>query len=351
MATLTETAYLTRRTINWAILAIIGYVILRFFWGIFVFLWLSVFPPKAPPPNHAFGKLPVLRFPTPTASPSGQLVFRLETIEGSVPRASESASVYFMPKNPPNFLGIPKTQDFAKRLGLSSTPVAETKNIYRFNDPDTPLRRLRYDIVSNNFILRYDFELDTSLFTEKAIPLPGAAISEARSMLQTYNLYPDDFSGGQVKTAFLKLVGNRLITTTSASGADSVRVDFFRKPIGQMKLLPQDPAEAPISFIFSGSRSEKRRILQLAYTYWPIDDKTVATYKLRTSMTAWQDLQNGNGFIARYPTTGATVVVRSVSLAYYDSFEPQTYLQPIFVFEGDDGFVGYVPAVSSEWIE
>lgn len=350
MASLTQTAYQTRRAINWTILAIIGYVILRFFWGIFVILWLSVFPPKAPPPNHAFGKLPALKFPTPTASPSGTLVFRLETIEGSVPRASESAAVYFMPKNPPNFLGIPKTQDFAKRLGLNHTPIAESKNIYRFNDPDTPLRRLRYDIVSNNFILRYDFELDTSLFTEKSIPLPAAAISEARSMLQTYDLYPDDFTGGTTKTTYLKLVGNRLVTTTSASGADSVRVDFFRKPIGNTKLLPADPTQAPISFIFSGARAQNRRILQLAYTYWPIDYKTVATYKLRTSMMAWQDLQNSNGFIARYPS-GTTIVVRSVYLAYYDSFDPQTYLQPIFVFEGDDGFVGFVPAVSSEWIE
>lgn len=351
MATLTETAYLTRRAINWAILAVVAYVILRFVWGIFVVVWLTVFPPKAPPPNHAFGKLPALKFPTPTASPSGQIVFRLETIEGSVPRASESAAVYFMPKSPPNFLGIPKTQEFAERLGLNPTPIAESKNIYRFNDPETPLRRLRYDIVSNNFILRYDFELDTGLFTAQNLPLPAAAISEARSILQTYDLYQDDFAGGQVKTVFLKLVGNQFITTSGASQADAIRVDFSRKPIGQMKLMPADPDQAPISFIFSGSRNDKKRILQLAYTFWPIDYKTLATYKLRPSLQAWQDLQSGNGFIAHYPNSGTTVVVRNVYLAYYDSFEAQTYLQPIFVFEGDDGFLAYVPAVSSEWIE
>ncbi len=50
------------------------------------------------------------------------------------------------------------------------------------------------------------------------------------------------------------------------------------------------------------------------------------------------------------PKTNA-VVVRNVYLAYYDSFEPQTYMQPVFVFEGDDNFQALVPAVSQEWIE
>ncbi len=351
MASLTETAYFTRRAINWAILAIIAYVILRFLWSMFVVVWLAVFPPKAPPPNHAFGKLPTLKFPAPLASPSGALVFRLETIEGSVPRASESATVYFMPKNPPNFLGIPRTQEFAKRLGFYPTPIAESKNIYRFDDNETPLRRLRYDIVSNNFILRYDFEQDTGLFAGQNPPLTDAAIAEAKNFLQTYNLYHDDFVGGPINASFLSLVGNQLTPTTSVSQASSVRIDFFRRPIGNMKVLTPHPDQAPISFIFSGSRNNKKRMLQLAYNFWPIDYKTMATYALRSSFQAWQDLQSGGGFIVRYPRVSTTITVRNVSLTYYDSFDAQTYLQPIFVFEGDDGFVGYVPAVNPEWIE
>ena len=351
MASLTETAYYTRRAINWGILTVVAYIILRFMWGIFFALWLVVFPPKAPPPNHAFGKLPTVKFPDPQSSPSAALVFRLETIEGSVPRASESATVYFMPKKPPNFLGIPRTQNFAKRLGFNPIPIAETKNIYRFNDTETPLRRLRYDIVSDNFILRYDFEQDTGLFTSKNLPLPDAATAEARTILQTYNLYSEDFTGGPVTTSFLKLIGNILIPTPSISQADSIRVDFFRKSIGQMKLLTQSPDQAPVSFIFSGSRNDKKRILQFAYTFWPIDLTTTATYPLKPGLQAWQELQSGNGYIVKYPNSGNIIVVRSVYLAYYDSLDAQTYLQPIFVFEGDDGFIGYVPAVAQEWIE
>lgn len=352
MATLTETAYYTRRTINWMILAVILYIILRITWVIFVAIWLYFFPPQPPPPNFRFGRLPAVKFPEPTASPSGQLIFRLETIEGTVPAASDSATVYFMPKPAANLLALTKTQEFAKRLGLNPKPIEETKAIYRFEDDTTQIRRLRYDIVSNNFILRYGFEQDTGLFSEKTLPSVDAAVAEAKSMLQTFTLYGTDLVKGTNKVSFLKLVGDTLISTTSLSQADAVRVDFFRQNVGGIKLFTPNPDEGQVVFIFSGSKSNKKKVLQFAYTLWPIDYETIGTYAIKTSSSAWEELQAGRGFIARYPTNAATsVVVRQVTLGYYDSFDPQMYLQPVFVFEGDNGFLAYVPAVLSEWVE
>ena len=92
-------------------------------------------------------------------------------------------------------------------------------------------------------------------------------------------------------------------------------------------------------------------MLELAYTYWPIDLSTSATYGLITSDQAWSLLQSGQGYIARYPTSGNTVTVRNIYLGYYDSYDPQTYLQPVFVFEGDNGFLAYVPAVAAPWTQ
>lgn len=351
MASLTETAYYTRRAINWTILALIGYFVLRLFWGAVLAAWIVLFPPKAPPPNHAFGKLPSLRFPDPVASPSGQLTFRLETIEGTVPKASPSATVYFMPKMPANLLALTKTQDFAQRLGLTPAPIEETKNIYRFEDPDTPLRRLRYDIVSNNFILRYGFEQDTGVLAQRNLPTGTGAIAEANTLLQTYDLLHPDLASGKRAVSFLRLTGNRLVPTSSLSQADAVRVNFFRPAVGGIPVVTPYPDEGPVSVIFSGATNIKYRILQLAYTYWPIDTQVSATYSLKPASVAWQELQSGMGYIARYPPTAVTVTVRNVALAYYDSFEPQMYLQPVFVFEGDDGFVAYVPAVAPPWTE
>ena len=351
MATLTETAYHTRRAINWAILGIIAYILLRIFWSIFVMVWLTVFPPKAPPPNHAFGKLPAIKFPEPQATPSGQLTFTLETIEGRVPPASPSATVYFMPKSPANLLALTKTQDFARRLSFDPTPIAETKNIYRFEDPELIVRRLRYDIVSNNFILRYAFEQDPGVFSERNVPGTAGALAEAKSMLQVYELFVPELAGGRQTATFLRLSGNRLTPTTSQSQADAVRVDFFRRRVGGGSVFTPYPDEGLVSLVFSGANNTKKRILQFAYTFWPIDYETTATYGLKTSDQAWEELKTGVGYIARYPKTDSTVTVRNAYLGYYDSFEPQTYLQPIFVFEGDDGFLGFVPAIAPPWTE
>ncbi|MBP9813567.1 hypothetical protein KBC80_00100 [Candidatus Woesebacteria bacterium] len=352
MASLTETAYYTRRTVNWSIFIVIGYVVLRFAWGIFSTAYLAVFPPKPQAANHAFGKLPAIHFPAQVASPSGQLIYQLETIEGSVPRASESANVYFMPKTGSNLLALSTAQNFAKRLGFVTTPIPEpsNKNVYRFDDATAPLRHLWYDIVSTNFILRYSFEQDAGLFLERNVPQAPAAQAEARNLLQTYALFPTDFTGGNVKVGYYNVAEGKLTPVASQSQADAVRIDFFRPKIADTILTSTNATEGPISIILSGSKNTKKRILQFNYTYWPIDYQTNATYPLKSSSLAWQELQSGGGYVLKYPNT-QVITVRSVYLAYYDSLEPQTYLQPVFVFEGDDGFQAFVPAVSPDWTE
>lgn len=347
---LTETAFYTRRAINWAILGVIAYIILRIFWSIFLSVFFILFPPQAAPPNHAFGKLPSLKFPA-TATGSGTLTFQLQTIEGDVPKASPSANVYFMPKTAPNLLALNAAQDFAAQLNFDNTPIQESKNIYRFNDPEFPLRRLRYDIVSGNFIVRYAFEQDPSIFVEKNFSSSDAIKLEATNLLQQYELDKEDLINGPTALTYWKLSGTQLIPVSSLSQADAVRIDFFRAAVGDMKLFTPNPDEAPVTVIFSGATNAKKHVLQLAYTYWPIDLTTSATYGLITSEQAWGELQAGQGYIARRPKNGNVAVVRNIYLGYYDSYDPQTYLQPVFIFEGDNGFLAYVPAVAPPWTE
>jgi hypothetical protein len=352
MASLTEVAYQTRRSINWAIVVFISYFVLRFFWGMFVSFWLYVFPPKAPPPNHAFGKLPALQFPQPTASPSGQLQFTLETINGGLPVASASARVYFMPKAAANLLAISKTQEFAKQLGFDPTPIQETRTIYRFNDKESSLRKLRYDIVSNNFILSYQYQQDTSVLTEGEIRDSSQVIQKASEYLDSLDIYTPDFKEGSQTVTLLSLVGNKLVPVQNLSQTYAMRVDFFRQPVTGFKLMTPHPDEGQIQLTVTASPDVKRKYIGLTYTYWPIDYQTYATYKIKPVSTAWQELQNGQGYIAHYPDNNdSNAVIRTIYIAYYDSFDPQNYLQPIWVFEGDHNMKAYVSAVDSSWTE
>lgn len=350
MATLTETAYYTRRAINWTILGIITYFCLRILWFLVILIWYLLFPPQPPPPNHAFGVLPKIQFPQREAPPVA-LKFQLETVEGQVPVASSAAVVFFMPKSAANLLGLTRTQSFANRFLFTAEPVQESKNVYIFTDPQAPLRSLRYDIVSNNFKLRYLFEVDSSVFIEKNQPLPERAIENSLSTLKSFNLLPDDYKNGNQTPSFFRLQGNKLVSTTSQSTSDVVRVDLFRQSVMDIPVFTPIPEQGHINFIYSGAQNEKKRMIQFEYVYWPVDYQTTATYALKTSNQAWQELINGQGYVARYPRQGSTAVVREIYIGYYDSFEPQNYLQPIFVFEGDNGFLAYVPAVAAPWTE
>jgi hypothetical protein len=43
--------------------------------------------------------------------------------------------------------------------------------------------------------------------------------------------------------------------------------------------------------------------------------------------------------------------VRKIYLAYFEPINLTNYLQPIFVAEGDNNFVAYMPAISSSQIK
>ena len=76
-----------------------------------------------------------------------------------------------------------------------------------------------------------------------------------------------------------------------------------------------------------------------------------ATYPIKTAQKAFRELQTRQGFIVNVGNNQQIITVRKASLAYFDSLEPQQYLQPIYVFSGDNGFQAYVRAIEAEWLE
>jgi hypothetical protein len=59
-------------------------------------------------------------------------------------------------------------------------------------------------------------------------------------------------------------------------------------------------------------------------------------------------MQAGEGYIVDKGENDRAVV-RTVKLGYYDDFEEQEYLQPVYIFEGDGGFIGYVSALDPKF--
>jgi hypothetical protein len=350
MATLTVTAFYTRKAIKFGTIGLIAFVILKYSFGVASDLWRKFNPPPAPPPTVAFGKLPALVFPEQEESP--KLSYQLETIQGGLPDLGEAGMVYFIPQPGPNLLALDRAKEKAKQMGFTSAPVSLSSSVYQWNNKAIPPTILEMDIITNNFTLRYAYEDDQNLLNQKNLPSNEQAATEAKSFLNSNKLLEEDLKTGRVEYAYLRFTPPKLIPSISLSEADFIRVNLFRADQDGLRILPPDPKNALISFLFSGSRERDKRIIEANYYYSPIERQTFATYPLKKSTQAWNELQAGGGFIANLgQNKTGSITIRRVYLAYYDSQTLQNFLQPVFVFEGDQEFYAYVPAVSPEWLE
>ncbi len=351
MATLTQTAYLTRKIMLFGAIGLVAIVILKISLGIVGNTWRKLNPPAPPSPTVTFGPLPKLVFPvSPTGGP--KLTFKLETIQGGLPKSPTQAKVFFMPLPGPNLLALDRAQQKAQKMGFRSDVEKISDTVYRWNDQKKPPTTLEMDINNGNFHLLYPYQTDQAILGQKNLPTNQQAAQEAKNFLLTNDLLTPDLATGSAEFDYLKFISPQLTSAISLSEADFVRVNLFRTGLEGLKILPPNPKEALISFLFSGARETGKRLLEVSYTYAAIDPETFSTYPLKTVVSAWQEMQSGQGdiaFLGQNPE--GNITIRQVYLAYYDAQEPQNFLQPVFVFEGDKNFIGYVPAIDPKWTE
>lgn len=349
MSNLTKTAYYTRKGISLGIVGLISFFVLKALLGVGINLWKSAHPAPTPAPNVLFGKLPKLKFPQSKYSYPKD--FTLETVGGELPQASSSAKVYQIPKKLPSLLASRHAQEFAARLGFIGEPVSKTATTYTYESAENPLKTLTLDILAHNFSLKYDFLKDRDLFTEKEIPSPPEAEIEADRFLGSTGNFPSDLKKGEKKVSFLRFTGQELLPTTSLSKAQAVRVDFLRGGVNDYPLLPPEFEKSSVFIIFSGSKRNEKRVLEVNFDYFEVDYGTSGTYPIKNPEEAWEDLKTGKGFIAHWQEKDGRATIRKVYLAYYDPPQYQPFLEPMFVFEGDKDFVAYAPAIKDEWME
>ncbi len=351
MFSLTQTAYWTRRLLKIGAFLLIAILFLRVSFNIFSSVWQRLHPPAPPPPTVSFGKLPVIKFPENSDSEK-KLNYRLETIQGGLPKLTEVAKVFFIPKEGPNLLALQRATQEAKKLGFTSEPQQINETTYRWNDGKTPSTTLDININTGNFHLRYAYENDAEVINSQDLPTNQQAAQEAKNFLDAQGLLAPDLATGSAEFVYLKYSPPNLLPVSSLSEADFVRANLFRADLDGLKILPPNPRNSLVSFLFSGIRTLGRRMAEINYSYYPLEREVFATYPLKSTQTAWQELQGGKGYIANFgQNENGNIVIRKVSLAYYDADQPQNFLQPIYVFEGDNNFIGFVPAVNSQWTE
>ncbi len=176
------------------------------------------------------------------------------------------------------------------------------------------------------------------------LPTNFDAVRDVKNFLSSSGLLPADAATSSGTVKLLKSSGSDFVEAVSFSDADLLRVDLFRTPIDSaFEMFTPEGNKGTIHAVI-GTGGLNGSILQYSFAHHVVDYSQVHTYPLRTPSSAWQVLQAGEGYIAERGDTDRAVI-RSVQLGYYDSPDPQSYLQPIYVFSGDDNFLGYVSAL------
>lgn len=346
MAALTLVAIGARKAIRYTIFFIIFLTIGRILLVAGIGVYKKLFPAPPPPPTVKYGKLTKIPFPENPDIP--KLNYILETPDGNFPKVPTQLKIYFIPKPNANLLALDVAKEKARNMGYLSQENQISDSLYEFQNRDYPVK-LTMNIISGNFSISYDLSADRSPLDTKP-SVSEVAASQFKSILASARVLPSDLTGPTTHE-FYKLNNGQLINSISLSEADLTKVNLSRKSYDELPAVYANPQETNIWAIISGASNKNQQIIASEYKYYQIDETQASTYPIKSPDMAFGQLQAGNYFAASIGTNveGGSVKIRRIYLAYFDPANETNFYQPVYVFEGDGNFVGYVPAVTSEY--
>lgn len=346
---LTSANYAGRLLVRYGLAFLIFLMVGRVLLNAFVAYWKATHPAPPPPPTVGFGILPNLVFPIQDETDKPQS-YSLEMAYG-IEEVSDRAKVFLVTKSAANLLADERVKEVASIYGFIFTPEVIGEKNYRFTK-NTPLdMSLEISAVDFTFSMQSNFLSRPDLLAEKK-PLPEEfeAVERVKEFVTRADMLGADIATASGQVTFLKSIGGELKTAFSLSEADFLQIDLNRNPIDQLyKVYTNLWNRGIISAKFSSSSSANNLITQMDYNYRQVDYLNFETYPLRSAKSAWNLVQAGDAYVINGKNL-KEAVVREVELAYYDSFDEQKYLQPIYVFKGDGNFMAFVPAVSANYL-
>ena len=345
--TLTELSYYSRRFLP---VALIGFLLVLIFFYLIKLLLLLYTPPPKPTVfyNPIFQKIQKPK--VNEASSSSGISFILDTIEGQPKTATEAGKVFFLPK-PISRLNYKQTIYFmAKGFGFDTEKTKHQlkDNFAIFSDGE---KRLEIDITNYNFYYDYQFATNAAVFDETIIPPPKEIENKAIEFLKSINRYPKELSRGKTNLVYFYYQKdlNIFSAVKEPNQANVVEVDFFREDIdGYPAISPKFPNSH--NFVLMVFYSDSYRILRASIKFFEKSEGEVGIYPIKSGNLAWEELNKGEGVVLSNPKNKTKVVIKEMVFAYLDPDFYQSYLQPVYLFIGEENFAAYVPAVLDEYL-
>jgi hypothetical protein len=334
MFTLSQASYDTKEILKWGGLFIAGLVVVVVFIQMFLIAKEAIFPTPPPKPTVAFGKLDPQLFPASVTDK--KLTYKINTLTGFLPSFTGQIKIFKIKTAAPDLLSLSNAKTKVAAAGFKSMPTQISDINYKWANTDSLglSQAITMNIVNNNYILTSDFLANQSA-PSGDLPNEKDSITTATDYLSQINTFPTDIDTGN----------GSFTPVASLADAKAVKVDFFQKDINNIPVVYEQPNSSNINVLVG----PKKEILQAQYFYQTPGSES-ATYPIKTSAQAFDDLQKGIAYIASYGGSSSNVSVTDAFPAYYISSQDQKYLMPVVVFEGSDNFTAYVPAVTDEWI-
>lgn len=345
--TLTQTADLTKKAF---IFGVVSLVLIIFGWvGFTLYKNSQIKPPSIleEKPDTRFNLLPKLKFKKSVA-PSSNYTYELITETGKLPENfPKLMKVYFISKLGTTLLAPNRAKELAERFEFRNGPEILSPTLYKFTNDNEGA--LTIDLDTGNFDYNRKISTESAsldeLEQEVIIADKAKMAEEFKSYLSSKELLREELSIGKTDIFY---------DQSQQQDSQTARITLWQDGISESEkvkypVITAKFDEGLIDATVTKYTDEINKYLSLKYIFWPIDLENFATYPLKTAEQAFTQLKEGKGNIVIKPKN-TLVDVSNIYIAYFLAEEYQTYLQPVFVFEGE-GFAALVPAIPEDQFE
>lgn len=287
-----------------------------------------------------------------------ELMFELDTTSGELPQTTSSASVFFVPDRQTTLLYLNKIDTIAQNFGFDTQTtkyqLLEDANWVKYEDE---LRELTINIkffhfkfrLKPNSILQQLVEVKPE---ERFTNLENQFIETARVKLQENDAYPAELASGKTNITYMRyeLGTSSFVPVGPGEIPAAVRIDFYRKGEGDISTVSPQYFTTQ-NYVLLAPLGRQQEVVEAQFIHFDKLNDEPGVYPLLTNTQAWELLKTNKATIISSAVPAVEKIrIKDMFLAYYDISSYQRYFQPVFIFLGDNKYVGYVPAVSPEYI-
>ena len=344
--TLTQTAYQSRMIVKYGGIGLISIILIWMVSGLAYRLYQAAHPPYVAP-TVKYGLLPKLVFPTKKTE---QKNFSFELPNDAIPNFGDQTKVYVIYRPNTTFLALEEDSKTAASFGFTAEPIETSTGVYEFKD-DVNNKTLTVNVLTGDFTITYPYASDQILMSDSSgMPAKSEIAKIATNFLSKGGKLTTDLKDGTYQITFWRIENNGLRAVTSQSEANVARVDFYRQTLDDKTIVSTNFGQTSVSVLVSNSSVEAKKIIGVNFKDMTISRESYSTYPIKTGQEAVDSLISGNYWTAK-DVADKDVVIRKLYLAYFEPTTLTNYLQPIFVAEGDNNFVAYIPAIKSDYIK